>query len=94
MKAFEQAIRLKPKDGEFHYNLGVTYGSLGDPEAAIQSYKEAIRINPDHNRARFNLGLTYLILKKRDLALEQYQALKDRDADRAQRLLGLINSTK
>jgi tetratricopeptide (TPR) repeat protein len=36
---YEQAIRIKPDDGESHYQLGCVYLLLGDKEAALAQHK-------------------------------------------------------
>jgi protein O-mannosyl-transferase len=92
--AFREAVRLKPGAEEFHYNLGVTCTALANPLSAIEAYQNAIRIKQDYAQARVNLALSYLMIRKPALALEQYRVLKDLDRERADKLLGLINSNK
>ena len=94
LDAFKEAVRLKPEAEEFHYNLGGTYTALGNPLSAIGAYEKAVQIKPDYSQARVNLGISYLMTRRPALALEQYRALKDLDRERADKLLGLINSNK
>ncbi len=94
LDALKEAVRLKPGAEEFHYNLGVTYTALGNPLSAIEAYQNAIRIRDNYAQARVNLAVSYLMVKKPALALEQYRVLKDLDRERADKLLGLINSNR
>lgn len=41
-KAYEEAIRLKPKDAESHYDLGMTYYYLGSDQKNLGLYRKAI----------------------------------------------------
>jgi tetratricopeptide (TPR) repeat protein len=91
VEAYKQAIRIKPDYADAHYNLGAAYDSLGRYQDAIESYKQAIRIKPDDADAHYNLGVTYLITGDKGSALEEYKILKTLDAEKANKLLNLIN---
>jgi tetratricopeptide (TPR) repeat protein len=90
MEAYKQAIRIKPDDLESHNNLGAAYAKLGRWQEAIDVLKQAIRIKPDDAMAHSNLGITYLAAGDKRLALEEYKILKTLDAQRANKLFGLI----
>jgi tetratricopeptide (TPR) repeat protein len=72
----------------------VTCTALANPLSAIEAFENAIRIKQNYAQARVNLALSYLMIRKPALALEQYRVLKDLDRERADKLLGLINSNK
>lgn len=49
VKAFKEAILLKPDYAEAHYNLAITYLILKDEKAALREYEVLRRL--DHTRA-------------------------------------------
>jgi len=49
------ATRLYPQDAGAHFNLGIAYGVLANPDE-IAEYKHALEINPDLILAYLNLG--------------------------------------
>ena len=54
--AFRTAIRLKPEDVTFHYNLGLAHEKKGELEQAIAANREVIRLEPDLAVAYWNVG--------------------------------------
>ncbi|MFA5292379.1 MAG: tetratricopeptide repeat protein [Phycisphaerae bacterium] len=88
---FQKATEENPDDAEAYYNLGVTYGSLGRYQDAIEAYKQAIRIKPDYAKAHNMLGVTYFAIGDNGAALEEYKILKTLDAELANKLFNLIN---
>jgi tetratricopeptide (TPR) repeat protein len=52
-----QAIRLRPREAAFHYNLGNAQRALGALDAAAACYREAVRLQPDYAEAHYNLGI-------------------------------------
>jgi hypothetical protein len=59
MRAYKEAIRIKPGMAEAHYSLGGIYGNSGMGREAIEAYKQVIRIKPDMAEAHYNLGVLY-----------------------------------
>src|SRR5262249_19138064 len=53
--AYQEAIRLEPKNASAHNNLGFALQGKGDLDGAIAEYKEALRIDPQNSHARANL---------------------------------------
>ena len=47
VKAFKEAIRIKPDLSETHYNLGYAYVNLGQHEKAVAACKKAILWSED-----------------------------------------------
>jgi len=69
----DEAIRLNPQDADAYYNRGNAYGSLGQPERAIEDYAEAIRLNPTLALAYYNRGFTYKLQDKKAEAIVDFE---------------------
>jgi len=53
---FKQAIKIKPSNANFHYNLAIAQAFVGDFRGANLSHLKVIKIQPDHSQAYFALG--------------------------------------
>lgn len=75
----EQALALRPNTPEILNNLGMVYGKLGDPKAAIAMFEKAVSLRQNYAIARFNLGEAYeTIDPRRAIAeYETYMALAE-----------------
>jgi TonB family protein len=60
LKAFEQALRLKPDWPEALNHLGRSYSSLREYDKAIKNFKEALRLRPEYTEAQENLAIADL----------------------------------
>lgn len=60
-----KAIRAKPGDASFHYNLGLVQRALGRVEDARNCYEQAVRLQPRYTDAINNLGV---LLREQGLA--------------------------
>ena len=59
IRAYQQALQLKPNDADIHNKLGDAYYYLGRLREAIDSYTEAARIQPDNAETFYNLAIAY-----------------------------------
>jgi tetratricopeptide (TPR) repeat protein len=57
------------EDAQKHYDLGHSYGQLGQFQEAIASYKEAIRIKPDYAEPHYGLGIAIEKMGRNKVAL-------------------------
>lgn len=77
LKAYGEAIKLKPDYAEAWSNKGVVLKDLDKKEDALKAYDEAIRLKPDYAVARSNKGVVLKDLNKREDALKAYdEAIK------------------
>lgn len=72
----ERRAKIKPRDAEGHYKLGMWCKENGQDANAVREFKEALRYNPDHKGARKELG--YLRYAGKWIAPEQKQKYLDR----------------
>jgi len=56
---YDEAIRLKPGDGEFHVNRGATYARLGDLDKALEDISTGLKFKPDHGVGYLNRSVIY-----------------------------------
>ena len=59
IRAYLQALQLKPTDAEIHNKLGDAYYYSGRLREALESYTEAARLRPDWAETFYNLAITY-----------------------------------
>jgi tetratricopeptide (TPR) repeat protein len=55
--AFEQAVRLDPKNGNAYFSLGNVYAEQGRWDAAVAAYEKAVALRKKDGEAHNNLGL-------------------------------------
>jgi tetratricopeptide (TPR) repeat protein len=60
IKAFDEAIKLDPKQFKAYYRSGVLYERLDKPEEADKAYRKSIEIKPKYSAAFVNLGNMYV----------------------------------
>lgn len=75
MKAYREAIRLRPDYPEAFNNLGAAQAEAGKYTEAIESFRQAIDLKPELAIAHYNLGIVSLLAKNRVAAFEQYKLL-------------------
>ncbi len=59
IRAYQQALQLKPTDADIHNKLGDAYYYLGRLREAIDSYEEAARLQPDNAETFYNLAIAF-----------------------------------
>jgi Flp pilus assembly protein TadD len=64
---FSNAIQIKPKEAEVHYQLALAYLGLGRMKDAVPTLRYATELNPKHNGAQ--LKLSELMLRTHDQEL-------------------------
>ena len=67
---YQQAIRINPKDADFHNNLCVAYGMVGRYDDAIESCKQSIQLKSDLAESHNNLGWSYQRLGRYQEAIQ------------------------
>jgi tetratricopeptide (TPR) repeat protein len=78
IRAYEHDSKLKPLDGQTHFDYGVAFMELGPGLEinAIEAFKAAARLRPSWS-AYSQLGLAYAAANRREEAVESYkQALR------------------
>lgn len=73
IELLQKAIEIQPESSDLHYNLGVTYESLGDDERAIECWKASLKYNPSFFAAYNNIGVMYNRKKMYDEAIEMFK---------------------
>jgi len=87
IRAFEQALKLKPNSYEALNKLGDAYYYAGNYYKALDAYKRGVALRPDLAEGHYNLGAVHLELGERAEALAQANLLKPLDAALHQKLL-------
>ena len=59
IKAFSQAVKLKPEFAEAYLQLGEAYWEQGEPKKALEAYKQSLKYQPNSARAHADLGTAY-----------------------------------
>ncbi|RME31051.1 MAG: tetratricopeptide repeat protein, partial [Candidatus Zixiibacteriota bacterium] len=70
---YAESIRHGKKTDQAYYFLGMSQRSLGDLEAAEESFKKGININPENKTCLQALGGVYAARKKYAMAAEQFK---------------------
>jgi tetratricopeptide (TPR) repeat protein len=71
--AYKKAIELDPSRSEAHFNLGVSYGEVGEYELAVASINKAIELNPSKDLYYYGRARVYLLANDIDKALEDFK---------------------
>jgi Ca-activated chloride channel homolog len=64
IKAFKEAIKLKPDYADAYLQLGESYREIGKSKEAVEAYKQCLKYQPDSARAYEDLGDAYSDYKK------------------------------
>jgi tetratricopeptide (TPR) repeat protein len=72
LKAFDQALKLKPKDPALLTYKGIVYYAKGRNDQAMQLFDEAIKLNPNFGRAYYQRGIIHYNQEKYSQALPDF----------------------
>jgi tetratricopeptide (TPR) repeat protein len=75
IRHYNEALRIKPDDGDARYNLANVLVRQAKYQEAIAQYREVLRSAPDHLMARNNLALCLIQTGERRAAIEQFQEI-------------------
>ena len=67
-------VEDEPQNPQAHYELGVQYAELDQPETAIASYRRGLELSPRYRDAEFRIALCYVRLKQYEDALSALRA--------------------
>jgi tetratricopeptide (TPR) repeat protein len=68
IKYFQKAIKLNPNRSSAYFNMGVSYGELGQYDKALQTMNQAIQMEPDKALYYYGRGRVYLLSGQKDNA--------------------------
>jgi lipoprotein NlpI len=69
---YDEALRLRPDNDQFHKMRGDLYALIGRLDDAIADYDEAVRLNPGYSEAFFSRGNAYSQKGDDDKALASF----------------------
>lgn len=64
--AYAEAVRLRPDEPRYHFNLGRAYGRLGHYDMAAQQFSEVLRLDPSDIEASRFLSMTNTAMASRN----------------------------
>ena len=73
--AYNQAIKLNPKNDTYHLNLGNIYFSQNRNEEAFAQYKLAARLNPSSTTNLYSLGQSAMKLGQYQVAEQSFKSV-------------------
>ncbi len=72
IKAYDEAIKLDPKNKEAFFNRGLALAALDKFDEAIKDYDKATKLDPKNKEAFYNMGLALVALGKCSEAIKAY----------------------
>lgn len=88
--AYQQSIKLNPKNASSYFNLGNVFNDLGDKGKAIDSFNEAIRLKSDYLKAHKTICKIYAEMGDNENALKELEIVKKLDNSVADELASTI----
>ena len=76
-RLLENAVKINPRLGEAHLQLGILYSARGDSDQAIHAYKQAIAVDPGLSEAYYKLSLAYKQMGEDAKAQQLLQAYQE-----------------
>jgi cytochrome c-type biogenesis protein CcmH/NrfG len=90
IEQYGEAVRIEPKSGDAHYNLGVLLGRENQHERSIFHLRSALAINPSDADARLMLARQLLKAARRDEALSEFSRVVESDPGNEDALLDQV----
>ena len=89
---YKEAVKLQPsrKDFFYFYNIGLSFGILGEFEKGIEAFNKAVEIKPERKDVFYHVAGCYSMQGKRAEALSYLRMLKIND----EKLLALARNDK
>ena len=87
-----RAIAFNGRVPEFHYNIGIAFGALGQFDRAVAHNRKAVELKPDYVAALINLGKALLAQHHTGEAIDAYRRAVALAPDAPPALLGLANA--
>ena len=87
IRAYQQALVLKPHSDEIHNKLGDAFYYAGRMPEAIASYTRAASLRPNNADAHYNLAIAYFESGNERLALSEAKILRQLDMKLYEKLL-------
>ncbi len=84
LELISRAIRLRPNESGWHFNLGTIHQALGQLEPAVACFQEAARLQPQFTAAHINRGAALRALRRHREAILSFRAALDIQPDSAQ----------
>ena len=76
LQAFDQALKLKPKDPALITFKGIVYYAQGKNDQAMKLFEEAIKLNPNFGRAYYQRAMILEKQEKYDQAVADLKKAK------------------
>jgi tetratricopeptide (TPR) repeat protein len=90
--AFREATRLRPREAQFHYNLGFAYEAADQVEEAAPAYGESLRLDPRQPAAHQALGEVLHDLGLYDEAIAAFREAMRLEPQEPKHRLGIATS--
>jgi protein O-GlcNAc transferase len=92
--AFEQVLRLDPKEPDALHSLGLILFQLGEQEKGLQLVTQSTKVRPKHPETHYNLGVMHQRLGQFDLAESSFRQVLAQKRDHAQAHFALGNALR
>jgi protein O-GlcNAc transferase len=92
--AFEQVLRLDPKEPDALHSLGLILFQLGEQEKGVELVVQSSKVRPKHPETHYNLGVMYQRLGQFDLAESSFRQVLAQKRDHAHAHFALGNALR
>jgi predicted O-linked N-acetylglucosamine transferase (SPINDLY family) len=89
--SFQRAVALRPNFAQAHYNLGVAFAQIRQPQEAEQSYRQALLLTPNVPAIHSDLGDVLAALGRGEEAEQSYRRALALDPDFSLPHIGIGN---